>query len=161
MLSGCTAHVGDLAYILYLRLWKFPPPPMGWDRVHLVLWPLFGQLYQPHMIDDDDDGDDCGVIGEWKLAGETEVLGENLTQWHFAHHKSHMTWTRLGSGPPRWETGDQPPELWHGQIWGLLFYLTSRLFNFNYTVWLVLCSLKDITSCVQTLFILRELNARF
>jgi hypothetical protein len=43
---------------------------------------------------------------EWELAGETEVLGENLAQYHFIHHKSHITWTGLEPGPQRWEVGD-------------------------------------------------------
>jgi hypothetical protein len=28
---------------------------------------------------------------EWGLAGETELLGENLPQFHFVHHKTNMT----------------------------------------------------------------------
>jgi hypothetical protein len=24
-----------------------------------------------------------------------------------------MTWPGFEPGPPRWESGDQPPELWH------------------------------------------------
>jgi hypothetical protein len=37
---------------------------------------------------------------EWKLAGETEVLGENLLQPNFVHNKSHMTRPGLEPGPP-------------------------------------------------------------
>jgi hypothetical protein len=43
---------------------------------------------------------------EWELAGETKVLDENLSQLHFVHHKSHMTWRGLESGQSRWETCD-------------------------------------------------------
>jgi hypothetical protein len=51
---------------------------------------------------------------EWRLARETEVLGENLP--HFVHHKSHMTIPGFEPGPPRWEASDKPLELWRGKI---------------------------------------------
>jgi hypothetical protein len=55
---------------------------------------------------------------EWKhsvewMARETELLEENLSQSLFVHHKSHVAWPGIESGPPLWEAGDYPPELWH------------------------------------------------
>jgi hypothetical protein len=43
---------------------------------------------------------------EWGLAGETEVLGENLPQRRIVHHKSHMTRSGLEFGPQQWEASD-------------------------------------------------------
>jgi hypothetical protein len=49
-----------------------------------------------------DDGDVKQLL-EWRLEGETEVLGENVPQSHFVHHKSHITRSGLEPGLPWWE----------------------------------------------------------
>jgi hypothetical protein len=68
----------------------------------LCIAAITGLLYQPQMIDDGD----CGAIGGMRLTGETEVLGENLPQRHFLHHKSHMTRPGLEPWQLQWEASD-------------------------------------------------------
>jgi hypothetical protein len=52
------------------------------NRVHLALRALICLLCQPRVIMK------MEKLVEW-LAGETEVLGENLPQCRFVHHKPH------------------------------------------------------------------------
>jgi hypothetical protein len=49
-------------------------------------------------------GYDNGEIGTMIGRG-TEVLGENMPQCRFVHHKPHMLSGRE-PGPPRWEASD-------------------------------------------------------
>jgi hypothetical protein len=65
----------------------------GWKCVHSARRPLNGLSYLPLVIVMTEN------LVEWRLAGETEVLGNNLPQRHFIHHKSHFR--DPGSNPGR------------------------------------------------------------
>jgi hypothetical protein len=67
--------------------------------VPLARRPLTGLLYLHRVIVR------MEKLVEW-MAGETEVLGENLPQCHFVHHKSHLTRPGIEPGPPRWDVSD-------------------------------------------------------
>jgi hypothetical protein len=43
---------------------------------------------------------------EFRLAGDTEVLGENLPQRHFCPSRNPTCPPGFEPGPPRWEAGD-------------------------------------------------------
>jgi hypothetical protein len=68
--------------------------------VHSARRPLNGLLYLPRVIMMMEN------LVEWRLAGVTEVLRENLPQRHFVHHKSNLTRPGFEPGQPRWEASD-------------------------------------------------------
>jgi hypothetical protein len=48
----------------------------------------------------------CGAVDGMRVDREIEILGENVPQCHFVHHKSHMTYPGIESGTTRCEIGD-------------------------------------------------------
>jgi hypothetical protein len=64
--------------------------PTGSTR-HGSHWLAYCSLPQVIMMEN---------LVEWRLAGKTEVLGENPPQRHFVHHKSHLTRPRMKPGKP-------------------------------------------------------------
>jgi hypothetical protein len=81
--------------VLIFNLFLFAYWGGGGIKVHSTLRPLNGLLCQARVI----------MIMKksmkW-LAGETEVLGENMPQCRFVHHNPQMLLVRE-TGPPRWE----------------------------------------------------------
>jgi hypothetical protein len=63
-------------------------------------WPLIGLLCLSWVIMM------MKNLVEWRLAGETEVLGENLPLRHYVHYKSHLTRPGLEPGLPQWEASN-------------------------------------------------------
>jgi hypothetical protein len=64
-----------------------------WNWVHSARRPLNGLLYLPRVIVMKEN------LVEWRVAGETAVLGENLPQRNFVHHKTDLP--HPGSNPGR------------------------------------------------------------
>jgi hypothetical protein len=71
-----------ILYVLNFFKWYIGGVESNW--VHSALQPLVGLLCQPRVIMMMD------KLVECRLARETEVLGENLPQCRFVHHKRHM-----------------------------------------------------------------------
>jgi hypothetical protein len=96
--------------------------------VHSALRPQICLLCQPRIFMM------MEKLVEW-LAGETVVLGENLPQCRFIHHKPHMLpWCEPGL--PRWEASDWPLELWQGhELLNLQSLITPYKYGqYNFTV---------------------------
>jgi hypothetical protein len=58
----------------------------------------------------DDDFEVVRRMNDWEGNRNTQ----NLNQFRFVSHKSHMTWSGLETGSLEWEASEEPSELRHG-----------------------------------------------
>jgi hypothetical protein len=96
-------HLNNIIFFIFFYYWWGGTKSLGTAQVPRYcghFWPIV-------QTPDDRWGWFLEQLVEWRLAGETEVLGENLSQRHFVHHKIPHDQTRGSNpGPPRWEASD-------------------------------------------------------
>jgi hypothetical protein len=115
-----------------------------WDYWHCGhSWPI--------VPASDDSKDDCGEQMECRLAGETEVLGENLPQRHLSITKSHMP--RSGFEPRTAAVGSRRLTAWamaRPNMEGCSFMFQSIILDSKRMDWNIIPSLSDSYSWNKT-----------
>jgi hypothetical protein len=69
---------------------------------------------------------------EWELEGETEILGKNLSQCHFVHHKFH--WPDMRSNPGRRVGKSATNRLSYGTAVVWYIYIYSRVSGVSWRI---------------------------
>jgi hypothetical protein len=87
-------------------LFKFWGGGVEWDWVHLVRWPLFGQLYQPWSSHVEQP---CGAVGEMRN-GEENRSTHRKTGLSATLSATNLTWPEPGSNLGR--CGGKPATAW-------------------------------------------------